>query len=46
MVEEETGSLLESIVSRKQQKMLTRIVRDLCAYFGVYYLSQELDKLF
>ena len=33
-------------MSKKQQKLLTRVVRDLCAYFGIYYMSQEVDKLF
>ena len=33
-------------MSKKQQKLLTRVVRDLCAYFGIYYMSQEIDKLF
>ena len=28
-----------SLISPKQQKLLTRVIRDLCAYFGIYYLS-------
>lgn len=27
------------LISPKQQKLLTRVIRDLCAYFGIYYLS-------
>ena len=29
-----------------QVKLLNRIVRDLCAYFGVYYLSSQIDTVF
>jgi len=49
-IEELSGSLTEeesnSIISPKQQKLLVRVIRDLCAYFGVYYLSGQLDKIF
>ena len=33
-------------MSPKQQKLLIRVFRDLCAYFGVYYLSSQLDNIF
>jgi len=49
-IEEMSGSLNEeeqnSIISPKQQKLLVRVFRDLCAYFGVYYLSSYLDTIF
>uniref|UniRef100_A0A7S3CTZ0 Uncharacterized protein n=1 Tax=Strombidium rassoulzadegani TaxID=1082188 RepID=A0A7S3CTZ0_9SPIT len=35
----------ESIISPKQQKLLTRIVRDLAAYFGIYYISDKFDQI-
>jgi hypothetical protein len=42
-IEEMTGSLTEEesqeLVSPQQQKLIIRIIRDLCAYFGVYYFS-------
>lgn len=48
-IEELDGSLNEeeanAIMSPKQQKLLTRLIRDLCAYFGVYYLSGKLDTI-
>jgi hypothetical protein len=34
-----------SIVSPKQMKLLTRVFRDMCTYFGLYYFSAELDKI-
>lgn len=42
----ETDSDSGSFISPKQQKLVIRIVRDLCGYFGVYYLSQQLDNVF
>lgn len=27
------------MISDEQQRLLTRVVRDICVYFGVYYLS-------
>merc|ERR1719329_478320 len=34
-----------SIVSPKQVNLLTRVFRDMCTYFGLYYFSTELDKI-
>lgn len=34
------------LISPKQQKLLVRVIRDLCAYFGIYYLSAQLDQIF
>jgi len=49
-IEELSGSLTEEeanqMISPKQQKLLTRVIRDLCAYFGVYYLSSQMDSIF
>lgn len=49
-IEEISGSLNEeesqALISPKQQKLLVRVVRDLLAYFGVYYMSSKLDTIF
>ena len=49
-IEELSGSLSEEeasqLISPKQQKLLTRVFRDLGFYFGVYYLSSQLDNIF
>ena len=34
------------LITPVQQKLLSRVVRDLCAYFGIYYISQQLDQVF
>ena len=41
-----TSSEEDSLVTPAQQKLLVRVLRDLCAYFGIYYLSAELDVVF
>jgi hypothetical protein len=33
-----------SILTVKQRKILTKVIRNLLGYFGVYFLSQQLDK--
>lgn len=33
-----------TILTVKQRKILTKVVRNLLAYFGLYFLSQQLDK--
>jgi hypothetical protein len=38
-IEDMSSSDEDSLVTPGQQKLLVRIFRDLCAYFGVYYLS-------
>jgi hypothetical protein len=39
-IEDLTGETDDTqLISPKQQKLLVRVVRDLCAYFGIYYLS-------
>ena len=47
-IEDITGSDEENapLVTPGQQKLLIRVLRDLCAYFGIYYLSAELDVIF
>ena len=40
------SSIFDQIISPVQVKLLNRIVRDLCAYFGVYYLSSQIDTVF
>ena len=34
-----------TILTVKQRKILTKVVRNLLAYFGLYFLSQQLDKV-
>lgn len=36
----------DALISPKQTKLLIRVTRDLMAYFGVYYLSSQLDAIF
>ena len=46
-IEDMAGDADESqLISPKQQKLLVRVMRDLCAYFGIYYLSAQLDQIF
>ena len=35
----------DSILSAKQFKLLTRVSRDLAAYFGIYYITAKLDQI-
>ena len=35
----------DQLISPKQRKLLTRVVRDLAAYFGIYYLTSKFDSL-
>lgn len=45
-IEDMTSSDEDSLVTPGQQKLLIRVFRDLSAYFGIYYLSAELDVVF
>ena len=46
-IEEMSGSLTDEeaqgLVTPKQMKLIVRIFRDLSFYFGVYYLSSQMD---
>lgn len=33
----------DSVLSPKQVKLLTRVIRDMAAYFGIYYLTDKFD---
>jgi hypothetical protein len=39
--EDESGLFF---LTRKQTKLLLKVLRSLMAYFGLYFLSQQLDK--
>lgn len=49
-IEELSGSLTaeeaQGLVTPKQSKLIVRIFRDMCFYFGVYYLSSQMDQVF
>jgi len=32
-----------TILTVKQRKILTKVIRNLVGYFGIYFLSQQLD---
>ena len=45
-IEDLEGNESEELITPKQLKLLFRIVRDLSAYFGLYYFTSQIDKVF
>jgi len=45
-IEDLEGNESEELITPNQIKLLFRIIRDLSAYFGLYYFTSQIDKVF